>query len=198
MTTPKFEFKRKEILTAANGLTLSRIVGTIWLLFLETLSPLFLVIYTLTGLTDAFDGWVARKTGTASDFGARLDSVADLLFYFTMLAKFVPVLWVTIPRAIWFAAAAILLIRIGAYITAAVKYHRFASQHTYLNKATGAAAFLVPYMLLFPFGGEYCWVVCALAFVASVEELIIHIMSKNYNADRKSIFQRKQKPQNEQ
>ena len=42
-------------------------------------------IYTFAGLTDVLDGWLARKTGRASEFGARLDSVADLLFYSVLL-----------------------------------------------------------------------------------------------------------------
>ena len=67
-------------MTAANGITLLRIVGTVVLLFSAPMSPLFLWIYTLTGLTDMPDGWIARKTGTADDFGARFDSIADLLF----------------------------------------------------------------------------------------------------------------------
>ena len=64
----------KKFQTAANSITLLRIVGSIGLLFPAPMSPLFLGIYTLTGLTDVLDGWLARKTGTTSDFGARLDS----------------------------------------------------------------------------------------------------------------------------
>lgn len=52
----------------------------------------FLVIYTFAGLTDVLDGWIARKTGSASEFGARLDSVSDLLFYGVILIRFFPVL----------------------------------------------------------------------------------------------------------
>lgn len=190
MTPTENKSKLKEILTAANGITLLRIIGTIGLLFVNTMSPLFLGLYTFTGLTDAFDGWLARRTGTASPFGARLDSIADLLFYAVMLVKLLPVLWETLPRAIWCAAAVVLLIRLGSYITAAVKYHLFASMHTYLNKLTGAAVFLLPYFMIVSSGVVYCWSICALAFLASLEELAIHIFSKEYNADRKSIFKR--------
>lgn len=189
MTRTKIQNKHKEILTVANGITLLRIIGTVGLLFVKPISPLFLGIYTFTGLTDILDGWIARRTGTASDFGARLDSIADLLFYAVMLIELVPVLWVILPQTIWYAAAAVLLIRIGSYLTAAIKYRRFASLHTYLNKLTGAAVFLLPYMLIVISGEIYSWAVCGAAFLASLEELIIHILSKRYNPDRKSIFQ---------
>lgn len=189
MTRTKIQNKHKEILTVANGITLLRIIGTVGLLFVKPISPLFLGIYTFTGLTDILDGWIARRTGTASDFGARLDSIADLLFYAVILIELVPVLWVILPQTIWYAAAAVLLIRIGSYLTAAIKYRRFASLHTYLNKLTGAAVFLLPYMLIVTSGEIYSWAVCGAAFLASLEELIIHILSKRYNPDRKSIFQ---------
>ena len=67
-------------------------VSTLLLLFLTPKSPVFFAVYSLTGLTDALDGWLARKTGTASDFGARLDSIADLLFYGIVMFRFFPFL----------------------------------------------------------------------------------------------------------
>ena len=65
----------------ADTITSVRIAASLLLLFLPLRSTRFIAVYTFTGLTDILDGWLARKTGTASDFGARLDSVADLLFY---------------------------------------------------------------------------------------------------------------------
>ena len=179
----------KKFQTAANSITLLRIVGSIGLLFPAPMSPLFLGIYTLTGLTDVLDGWLARKTGTTSDFGARLDSMADLVFYAVMLIRFFPVLREALPLHIWYAVAGVLLVRLSAYCTAAIKYHRFASLHTWLNKLTGAAVFLLPYVLVISTGVVYSWSVCALAFAASLEELAIHLFRPDYRADRKSLFQ---------
>lgn len=188
MIRTTFEKKHKDILTAANIITLLRIIGTIGLLFAGPMSPLFLGIYTFTGLTYILDGWIARRTGTASEFGARLDSIADMLFYTVMLVKLIPVLWIILPKTVWYAAAAVLIVRIVSYLTAAIKYHRLASLHTYLNKLTGIAVFLLPYMLLTSYRAAYSWFICALAFAASLEELAIHIFHKSYYADRKSLF----------
>ena len=173
----------------ADTITSVRMAASLLLLFLPLRSAWFLTVYTLAGLTDALDGWLARKTGTASDFGARLDSMADLLFYGVMLVRFFPILWQTLPREIWYAIAGILLVRLAAYGTAAIKYHRFASLHTWLNKLTGAAVFLLPYVLVISTGVVYSWSVCALAFSASLEELAIHLFRPDYRANRKSIFQ---------
>ena len=86
---------------------------------------------------------------------------------------------------------AIIFVRLTAYITAAVKYHRFASLHTWMNKLTGALVFLLPYVLLVSSGVEYCWAVCMVAFAASAEELAIHLLRTDYLAERKSFLQKK-------
>ena len=173
----------------ADTITSARIAASLFLLFLPLRSAGFLVVYTLTGLTDALDGWLARKTGTASDFGAKLDSIADLLFYAVLLLRLFPVLWQALPAAIWYAVAGIFLTRLAAYAAAAIKYHCFASLHTWLNKLTGIAVFLLPYVFAVSTGVGCSWAVCVLAFAASLEELAIHLCRKDYCADRKSIFQ---------
>lgn len=175
-------------LTAADFVTLLRMAGTLALPTLRPLSPAFLWIYALTGLTDVLDGWIARKTETASPFGARLDSIADLLFYAVMLLRVFPALWQLLPGGIWYAVAGILAIRVSAYLVAAVKYRLFASMHTYLNKLTGLVVFMIPFLLSTGYAAAYCWRVCGVAALAAMEELAIHLVRPDYSADTKSIF----------
>lgn len=176
---------------AADTVTSLRMAASLILLILPLRSAWFLVVYTLAGLTDALDGWLARKTGTVSEFGARLDSVADLLFYGILLLRLFPVLRQALPVTIWYAVAVILLVRLTAYAVAAAKYHCFASLHTWLNKLTGGAVFLLPYALVLSSGIAYSWFVCILALAAAVEELVMHLCRNEYRADRKTIFHRK-------
>ena len=183
--------KKEHQWNIADTVTALRIAASAVLLFLPLQTAGFLAVYTLTGLTDAMDGWLARKTGTASDFGARLDSIADLLFYTILLLRLFPVLWQLLPPQIWYAVAGIILVRLAAYVTAAVKFHRFAALHTWLNKLTGAAVFLLPYALAMTTGVVYSWGLCVLAFAASAEELVIHLCQPGYQSDRKSVFQQK-------
>ena len=114
---------------------------------MEPLTPLFITVYTLTGVTDVLDGAIARKYGTTSEQGAKLDSIADLLFYTLILIRIFPIMWVTLPKKIWVMVAAILAVRGVSYGMAAVKYLRFAAMHTYMNKATGLMVFGVPYAI---------------------------------------------------
>ena len=178
----------KKYITLPNMLTSLRILGAVILLFIQPLSAAFFVIYTLSGVSDAVDGTVARATHTSGEFGARLDSIADLLFYAVMLIKVFPVLWVKLPKSIWYFVLGIIVIRLCSYLTAFIKYKLFASLHTYLNKLTGLMLFMVPYVLMFNFTVEYCIAVAAVAGIGTVEEFIMHVFGKTYIPDRKTIF----------
>lgn len=158
-----------------NCITAARMIGTLCLIPVQSLSPAFYGLYTLTGLTDVLDGWIARKMGSASQLGAKLDSLADLIFYAMMLIKIFPILRTRLPVEIWYTVAVVLLLRLSAYLVAAVKFRKFASLHTYMNKLTGAAVFCVPYVISLPFAVPFCWAACGIAVIASGEELLIHL-----------------------
>lgn len=178
----------KKGMISANAVTCMRIVATTALIFTEPLSECFFCFYTFAGITDVLDGFIARRTNTESDKGARLDSIADLMFYTVMIIRLFPVLYKVLPKKVWLAAGGAVFVRICSYVTAAIKYKKFASLHTYMNKLTGAAVFLVPYFIPTSFYTVYCFSVCAIGVLASTEELIVHIKSTTYNPDIKSVF----------
>ena len=74
----------------ANIITGSRIVLSLPLLLIPLTSAWFCVIYLLCGLSDMIDGTVARRTNSAGDFGAKLDTLSDFVFMTVALIKFVP------------------------------------------------------------------------------------------------------------
>ena len=173
-----------------NLLTMLRILSTVCLMLFPPHSLWFISIYTLAGITDVLDGYIARKTGKTTDFGAKLDSAADLFFYAVMLLRIFPVLWEMLPWQIWLLVGAVLVVRLSAYGIAAVKYRCFAARHTWLNKATGFMVFVIPYMLPSPVGVAFCWAVGIVAMLASAEELVLHLITKTYDPRVKSIFSR--------
>ena len=182
--------RKRHSWNVADTVTSIRMAASLILLFIPIKSIWFYIIYTFAGLTDVLDGWLARKSGKASEFGARLDSISDLVFYGVLFVRFFPALYQILPGEIWCAVVGILCVRILAYVTAAVKYHRFASLHTWLNKLTGATIFLLPYTFMLSCTVVYCRIACMIALAASAEELAIHILYRDYLAERKSIFQR--------
>lgn len=178
----------KKYFTVANCITLLRMVSTVVMAFLAPLTTEFFAVYTFAGITDALDGFIARLTRTMSKFGAKLDSVADLLFYTVMLLKILPSLGEILPWYIWLAVGLVLALRLIAYIAAGIKEKQFAAHHTILNKITGFAVFCVPYILPLSFAAALCWVPCVVGGLASTEEILIQTTpyGKRYKKEVKS------------
>jgi CDP-diacylglycerol---glycerol-3-phosphate 3-phosphatidyltransferase len=66
------------VLTLSNLLSLLR--GPLALLFLPAIPLMRLIVLVVAAMTDYFDGFIARRLGTATPFGAILDPVMDKLF----------------------------------------------------------------------------------------------------------------------
>ena len=175
----------------ANIVTFFRILGTVCIIFLSPLKLAFFIVYTVTGVTDLLDGLIARLSHTASAFGARLDSIADLLFYTVTLIKLFPFLWRTLPGFIWIIVGITLFFRLLSYVIAAIKFNRFAAHHTWLNKTTGLLVFAIPYFLITPCASVYCFIVCLSGVFSTAEDLYIHIFSAEYDENIKSVFHMK-------
>ncbi len=174
-----------------NIITLSRIASSLALMPISLFSNFFFVVYTYCGVSDILDGALARILHCNDEFGARLDSIADIVFYAVTAFKILPVLCSKLTPSIWYIITATVIIRIISYTAAVIKYRRFASLHTYMNKLTGFFVFTVPYIIFLPFAKTACMIISVVALIAAAEELIIHIRTYQYCADIKTLFRRK-------
>lgn len=95
----------------ANIITGSRIVLSLPILLIPLTSAGFYALYLLCGLSDMIDGAVARRTNSATQFGARLDTVSDFVFMSVALIKFVP--HFHIPVWLWIWIGIIAMIKLG-------------------------------------------------------------------------------------
>lgn len=170
----------------ANVITLIRICLAISLLFIKKYSPLFLIIYSICGFTDILDGYIARRTRTESNFGAKLDTIADLLFFIVMFIIMLDILLKDIIFILFIII--ILLIRILSIIIVLKKYNKFAILHTYTNKITGLLLVFIPYYIFLNSANIVMYIIGVIALLSSVEELAINIKSKKLDLNKKSIF----------
>jgi len=173
---------KKEYITIPNTLTFSRLIGSIVLIFLKPMSASFLIVYSLAGLTDAFDGYLARKMKLESEFGSKLDSVSDLSFYTIMMIKILPILFVRLNVVIWNWVFGVVFFRILTYICNAIKHKGFLSSHTFLNKATGLGVFGIPYITFTNILEPFCWMVVGIALVAAIYEFMYSLLRKGRHA----------------
>lgn len=170
---------KKENITLPNIITSFRLIGAFILLFLKPLSLAYFIIYSISGFTDAIDGFIARKLHEESEFGAKLDSICDLVFYSVLAIKILPILFEILPCIIWYPASLIVMLRILIYLYVAIKDKKLNSNHTYLNKATGLLIFLLPYILITPFAEPYCFMIAGVSLVAAIQEFSLVLLNRN-------------------
>lgn len=155
----------------ANIVTITRIIGTMFLIFTRVMSTPFLIAYIYSGLSDVLDGFLARKLDIQSDIGRKLDSISDLFFYTVMMIKIWPFLVAYLPGFMWNIIWMILGIRVCLYIHTQIKHHELLANHTILNKATGVAMFLLPFMVVTNYFVIYAAMVETIAMTAAIYEI---------------------------
>ena len=126
----------------ANFITVIRIICSIILLFCPVFSPAFYVLYIIAGVSDMIDGTVARKTGTVSELGSKLDSAADFVFVVVCLIKLIPAIHIPIWLIIWMIVIAV--IKVINLIRGYVARKEIVACHTVMNKVTGLLLFVLP------------------------------------------------------
>jgi cardiolipin synthase len=121
------------------------VIPTGWLL-LETLYVETLVLMAIAGASDALDGWMARRFGWISRFGAAMDPVADKLLVATIFIIF------TVQGHIPIWVAVIVLGRDAVIMAGAGAYRLFFEpiefDPTFVSKANTATQIVMLLMLL--------------------------------------------------
>ena len=153
----------------ANIITGIRIVISVMLLFCPALSPVFLIFYIIAGIADMADGAVARKTGTVSEFGSKLDTVADAVFVAVCLIKMLPVLHVPAWLYIWITVIA--FIKAANIAVGYIRHKEFISVHSMINKVTGGLLFIFPLTLVYIDLEYSAAAICAVVFPVQDEEV---------------------------
>ena len=154
---------------SVNIITGSRIILSLPLLFIPLSSVWFYILYLFCGFTDMIDGTIARRTNAVSEFGSKLDTVADFVLVVVCLIKLLPM--IHIPIWLWIWIGAIAAIKTANIVWGLVHKKTFVSLHTVLNKFTGFALFLPPLTLTFIEPTYTVLVICCLATIAAMQEV---------------------------
>ena len=129
----------------ANIITCIRIICSIILLFCPVFSPTFYALYIAAGVSDMLDGAIARKTSTVSEFGSKLDTVADFVMVTLCMIKLLPVIHIPTWLLIWIIVIAV--IKAVNLISGYVTRKKIVVLHTIMNKVTGILLFVLPLTL---------------------------------------------------
>ena len=151
-----------------NLLSVSRIALCLPLLLVDAMTMPFWVLYLIAGLTDILDGFLARRWGVESKFGARLDSLADFVYILTVGYKLFP--WLKLPASLWMMIGFIALVKIVNTICSYVVKHRIEYLHTKANKLTGFLLFIGMMTIGQSYFVPVAWVIACIALFAAIQE----------------------------
>ena len=111
---------------------------------LENLIPFF-VCFVVAGLTDVFDGIIARKLGVTSDFGEKIDSLGDGIFILCLITSALVSMDLYLLPYHWGIGIALLTIRAMNMLFTWSKFRRIGFIHTRSTRWTGILLYvLVP------------------------------------------------------
>ena len=128
----------------------------------------FWVLYVVAGLTDMLDGFLARRWGVESQFGARMDSLADFVFVLSVGYKLLP--WLKLPATLWMMIGIIALVKVVNAICSYVVRHRIDYLHTKANKMTGFLLFVRVMTIGQSYFIPFAWMIALIALFAAIQE----------------------------
>ena len=151
-----------------NLLSASRIALCLPLLLVDAMTMPFWTLYVTASLTDMLDGFLARRWGVESKFGARLDSLAD--FVFVLVVGYKLFSWLKLPTALWMMIGLIALVKVINAISSFVVKHQIEFLHTKANKLTGFLLFVGVMTIGQPYFVPVAWAMACIALFAAIQE----------------------------
>lgn len=147
----------------------------------------FVVLIAASLLTDALDGFLARRLNAFTDFGRKLDSAADYLVMVTGLAG-IALLWPEIVRRelAWVVAglAAFFLVIVYGF----VRLGRAPCYHTWASKAGVIACALSLVPLLTEVSAVPWHAAIVLLIAAAIEELAIAMLVPSHVGEVATVW----------
>jgi len=179
----------QSLMTLPNLLTSFRFVAAPGLLGFAWLGreQAFMVLLALVFLSDVLDGMAARLTGQVTEFGATLDSFADLVTYMT-IAVCSYWLWPELVTRELLYVGLIVGSCLAPPAAGMVKFGRLTSYHTWLVKLAAVAVGFSLFILIL---GGPVWPLHLAALVslcASLEELAITALLSDPQSNVRSLW----------
>jgi phosphatidylglycerophosphate synthase len=178
-------------LTIPNALSFFRLFGSPFLLPLsQAANQLWVVVwFVLLGLSDALDGALARRWNQTSDYGSKLDAVADLVFYpcsAVVLAVLFPAYLSPNLPYVYVTLTALA----GALLISRIRCGRIIMLHTHVSRYSGVLLFVVTLASFFVDTTLLIRLVALTYAVGFIEASLIFIIKGPVSPDTRSLFSR--------
>jgi CDP-diacylglycerol--glycerol-3-phosphate 3-phosphatidyltransferase len=139
-------------------------------------------------LSDAADGWIARRFSLETRLGAFLDSLADSALLFVSVYG----IWV-FHREVFAGYALLCWTAVGLWAlenaVALLRYGRLSSFHTYLAKVTAnLLGVFIGVLFVFGFHPWMLWLAAGASIVTSLEELVLLAVLPEWRTDVRGLW----------
>jgi cardiolipin synthase (CMP-forming) len=148
----------------------------------------FFVVIIVSIVSDLIDGPIARWSGQASEFGAKLDTLADACTVLVgILGLYVLERNTLRPELPWFC---LFLAAYGAAaITCLTKFGKLPAYHLYLSKiANFFAGVFVVWLYMIDYSRAFFLSVVSLGVLANLESLLTTLRLRRFRSDVGSLF----------
>ncbi len=182
--------QKEKIINIPNALSAYRLLALPFLIYSIATSDkhLFIILISINLITDILDGLIARVFNLQTEFGARLDSIADMGTFIMALAGFI-FLEKEFVHEHSFAFIFLMACYFAPYIISLIKFKRIQSLHLYSYKITGYVQGIFIFTFFnFGYAAWYFYFMMIMSFIAYIEETLALFVMKELRSDIKSVF----------
>ena len=182
--------EKEQIYNLPNFLSLYRLLMVPLLGYLVYIGKeeLFFYWFLFNMLTDALDGFIARKFDMQTRLGAKLDSLADFAMYLLVMYAFIQLKWqILSPYKVSFII--IIFYYLFIDIFALFKFKEISSLHLIISKINGVVQGFF-FLLLFTIGFNryYYWFMFTLATIGFIENMFFLIKLNKMKVGMKGVY----------
>jgi len=191
----KLEFEWSDLKTIPNMLSISRLIliPVLVVPFVmedESLGKIIsLVMFIIIGLTDKLDGVMARRLNQTSRLGAKLDAIADYVFY-PMIALWLYRFARHVADGWWYWIYLLMALFLVKTILGRIKFGSMPPVHTISGKAfAGSLYFFMIIAVLWPDPAARIFpILMTIGYLNQIEESIMFITNDHVDENTRSIF----------
>jgi len=172
-----------------NALSISRIIflPALYVYFFLGSQLEFLVGYIILGATDWLDGFLARALKQVTHLGKILDTVADILFYFSTLF-FIAYAYPFIIASNMYLLIIFMCFYLGAFIISIILFKKPIQLHTNHLRLNAVCVYAVLIVSTFTDSTLFVSLTLISFMIAYVEEIVIFIKFGEVDIDTRSIW----------
>lgn len=182
--------KKNEFLTVPNIITSYRLIidPVILYFILSDKENLFAIFLIINLVTDALDGFIARRLKQETEIGAKLDGFADNFTYLlAFLGIFVFKMDDIRPHLVSFIFMITMLV--STVIVSLIKFRKFPAYHLYTTKIGGyiEGGFFIS-LFTIGFITPYYYFMAAWAVMGAMECIAINLLISEMRSDIKGLY----------